>query len=193
MMNYSFLSFLTYVSGQLLNPKLDIQLHKDLLLAVRLLVSEDHCEGRFVFGRQLPVPSKKVAKDKHPSMVSRVADDNSKSHLQTLLARAGHGAPQYKTKQLKNNQFRSTVFFNGLDFVGRPCSNKKLAEKDAASEALLWLKGESHQSTGDLHHMSMLLKKSNKSQKRKRTWGPFANWGFTDIKNQHPCISSIHA
>ncbi|KAJ6411283.1 hypothetical protein OIU84_007946 [Salix udensis] len=84
---------------------------------------------------------------------------NSKNELQTLLARAGHEAPTYKTKQLKNNQFRSTVFFNGLDFVGQPCSSKKLAEKDAAAAALLWLKGETHSYSRNTDS-SVLLKKS---------------------------------
>ncbi|KAG5229828.1 ATP-dependent RNA helicase [Salix suchowensis] len=113
---------------QLLDPKLDIQFHNELLMAIRLLVSEDQCEGRF-------------------------------NELQTLLARAGHQAPTYKTKQLKNNQFRSTVFFNGLDFVGQPCSSKKLAEKDAAAAALLWLKGETHSYSRNTDS-SVLLKKS---------------------------------
>ncbi|KAK6132067.1 hypothetical protein DH2020_034188 [Rehmannia glutinosa] len=67
--------------------------------------------------------------------------DNSKSQLQTLLTRAGYAAPSYKTKQLKNNQFRSTVEFNGNQIMGQPCSNKKQAEKDAAAEALQWLLG----------------------------------------------------
>uniref|UniRef100_A0A6N2MG04 RNA helicase n=1 Tax=Salix viminalis TaxID=40686 RepID=A0A6N2MG04_SALVM len=60
---------------------------------------------------------------------------------------------------LKNNQFRSTVFFNGLDFVGQPCSSKKLAEKDAAAAALLWLKGETHSYSRNTDS-SVLLKKS---------------------------------
>lgn len=154
--------------GQLLNPELDIEVHNELLYAVRLLVSEDQCEGRFVFGRQVPAASKKVAKAKLPDMVSKVGGDNSKNELQTLLARAGHGAPAYKTKQLRNNQFRSTVIFNGLNFVGQPCSSKKLAEKDAAAEALLWLRGESHSSARDLDHVSMLLKRG-KNKNRKRT------------------------
>ncbi|KAL5817928.1 hypothetical protein ACOSQ3_026306 [Xanthoceras sorbifolium] len=157
------------IQQKLLNPKLDIQVHNELLLAVRLLVSEDQCEGRFVFGRQLPAPSNKVAKKETPLRGGGGGggSDNAKNELQTLLARAGHGAPAYKTKQLRNNQFRSTVIFNGLDFVGQTCSNKRLAEKDAASEALLWLKGESHSSARDLDHMSMLLKKSKKQNKKR--------------------------
>ncbi|KAJ6411313.1 hypothetical protein OIU84_007973 [Salix udensis] len=144
------------IQNKLLDPKLDIQFHNELLMAIRLLVSEDQCEGRFVFGRQLPASSKKAEKAKN---VAGDGGGNSKNELQTLLARAGHQAPTYKTKQLKNNQFRSTVFFNGLDFVGQPCSSKKLAEKDAAAAALLWLKGETHSYSRNTDS-SVLLKKS---------------------------------
>lgn len=154
---------------QLLNPKLDVQSQIELLSAVRLLVSEDQCDGRFVFGRQVPVPVKKATKQTLPGTLrvsDKGGDSNSKSLLQTLLARAGHAAPTYKTKQLKNNMFRATVIFNGLDFVGKPFGNKKLAEKDAAAEALLWLKGESHASSTDIDHMSMLLKKSKKKTQK---------------------------
>ncbi|KAJ9172807.1 hypothetical protein P3X46_016014 [Hevea brasiliensis] len=145
-------------------PKLDIQSDNELLMAIRLLVSQDQCEGKFVFGRQLPAPSQKAMKD---AMTGKQPYDNSKNELQTLLVRAGHGAPSYKTKQLKNNQFRSTVIFNGLDFVGQPCSSKKLAEKDAAAEALLWLKGEVHSSSRDINHVSMLLKKGKRKSQNK--------------------------
>uniref|UniRef100_A0A5B6ZGD2 RNA helicase n=1 Tax=Davidia involucrata TaxID=16924 RepID=A0A5B6ZGD2_DAVIN len=147
---------------KLLNPKLDIQKHHELLSALRLLVSEDQCDGRFVFGRQLPTPSKKGTKETPAGTLLKSGGNNSKSQLQTLLARAGHEAPTYKTKELKNNKFRSTVFFNGLDFVGQPCSNKKLAEKDAAAEALQWLTGESQSSQSAVDHMSVILKKSKK-------------------------------
>ncbi|GFY95630.1 DEA(D/H)-box RNA helicase family protein [Actinidia rufa] len=78
---------------------------------------------------------------------------------------AGHGAPTYRTTRLKNKKFRSTVFFNGLDFVGQPSSNKKLAEKDVAAQALQWLTGETQSSHKAVDHMSMLLKKSKKKHK----------------------------
>ncbi|OMO51588.1 Double-stranded RNA-binding protein [Corchorus capsularis] len=146
------------IQTKLLNPKVDIQSHSELLSAVRLLVSEDQCEGRFVFGQQVPV-SKKTVKEK---TVDMVGGDNPKSELQTLLVRARHGAPVYKTKQLKNNKFRSTVIFNGLDFTGQSCSSKKLAEKDAAAQALLWLRGEDDSSYRANDHASVLLKKSKK-------------------------------
>lgn len=145
--------------------------HNELLLTIRLLVSEDRSEGKFVFGRQLPTPSKKATKETLlPGPRSKSSDgagvggENSKNQLQTLLARAGHGAPSYKTTQLKNNKFRSTVIFNGLNFVGQSCNNKKLAEKDAAAQALEWLMGETQSSEKAVDHMSMLLKKSKKKQ-----------------------------
>ncbi|KAK9278678.1 hypothetical protein L1049_028252 [Liquidambar formosana] len=155
------------IQNKLLNPKLDIQSHIELLSAVRLLVSEDQCEGRFVFGRQVLKPSKKTAKETFPGTLSGSGGANSKNQLQTLLARAGHEAPAYKTRELKNNQFRSTVIFNGLEFVGKPCSNKKLAEKDAAMEALQWLTGETQSSHKSIDHMSMLLKNSKKKSKKR--------------------------
>ncbi|KAG6672948.1 hypothetical protein I3842_16G084700 [Carya illinoinensis] len=163
---------------KLLDPKLDIKSHDELLLAVRLLVSEDQSNGRFVFNRQMPTPSKKKMKETLPGTLLKGGGEggNSKNLLQTLLARAGHEAPTYKTRQLKNNQFRSTVIFNGLNFSGQPCSSKKLAEKDAANEALLWLKGESHSTPTDIDHVSVLLKK-NKKKDQKRTSIRGAKWG----------------
>ncbi|CAL5421966.1 unnamed protein product [Camellia sinensis] len=89
---------------------------------------------------KVPTSSKKITKEMLPSTPLRSIDgggDNSKNELQTLLARAGHGAPTYKTTQLKNKKFRSTVIFNGLNFVGQPSNNNKLAEKSAATQALL--------------------------------------------------------
>ncbi|XP_048318290.1 DExH-box ATP-dependent RNA helicase DExH5, mitochondrial [Ziziphus jujuba] len=151
---------------KLLNPKLSIYNYHELLSAVRLLISEDHCEGRFVFGRQILKPSKPSAISAQPALASRTESgpggDNSKSQLQTLLTRAGHAAPTYKTKQLKNNQFRATVEFNGMQIMGQPCNNKKSAEKDAAAEALQWLMGETQTGHEYVNHMSMLLKKSKK-------------------------------
>ncbi|XP_030455416.2 DExH-box ATP-dependent RNA helicase DExH3 [Syzygium oleosum] len=159
------------IQNKLLNPKLDIQCSRDLLMAVRLLVTEDQCEGRFVFGRQLPKKVPKVTLQATSSKGTKGANvDNSKNELQTLLVRAGHEAPIYKTKQVKNNQFRSTAIFNGLDFTGRPCSNKKLAEKDAAAQALLWLRGETHLSSSDVDAVSTLVKKKKvKSQRTARS------------------------
>ncbi|PON47342.1 ATP-dependent RNA helicase DHX [Parasponia andersonii] len=166
------------IQMKLLNPKLDVQSHSELLSALKLLVSGDQCEGRFVFGRQLPSPRKAkketlpVAKGGNKSL----GGDNSKNQLQTVLARGGHEAPTYKTKQLKNNQFRSTVIFNGLDFVGKPCNSKKLAEKDAAAEALLWLQGDRHSSSTEVDHMSMLLKKNSKKKSHKKLPFQGAKW-----------------
>jgi ATP-dependent RNA helicase DHX36 len=156
---------------QLLDPMFDTQSHTQLLSAVRLLVSEDHCDGRFVFGPPVLPQLKKATK-------SNTGDggggDNSKNQLQTFLTRAGHQAPTYKTQQLRNNQFRSTVIFNGLDFIGQPCGSKKLAEKSAAAEAILWLKGDNTHSSGDIDHASVLLKK-NKKKNRKQSFSD-AKW-----------------
>lgn len=160
------------MSCQLLDPMLDIQSHNELLSALRLLVSEDHCDGRFVFGRQDLTQLKK--KETNSKSGDGVGGDNSKNQLQTFLNRAGHGSPTYKTNQLKNNQFRSTVIFNGLNFVGQPCGSKKLAEKAAAAEAILWLKGDNIHSSGDIDHASVLLKKSNKKRNKNSFSG--AKW-----------------
>lgn len=120
---------------QLQDPSLDI--HKEgkyLMLAVQELVSGDQCEGRFVFGRDSKRP-------KESGDNSRFTKDgtNPKSLLQTLLMRAGHSPPKYKTKHLKSNEFRALVEFKGMQFVGKPKKNKQLAERDAAIEALAWL------------------------------------------------------
>lgn len=154
------------IQSKLLNPKMDIQAHRDLLLAVRLLVSEDRCDGSFVFGRQALKPLGTSAVSTQPTLVSRTESgpggDNSKSQLQTMLTRAGHAAPMYKTKQLKNSKFQSTVEFNGTQIMGQPCSNKKTAEKDAAAEAIRWLMGGAKESHEHVNHMSNLLKRSKK-------------------------------
>lgn len=131
-------------------------------------MSEDRCEGRFVFGRQVPTSPRKF--DKEIELGSKnVGGSNAKSHLQTMLARAGHQPPSYKTKELKNNKFRSTVMFNGLDFVGQPRGSKKEAEKDAAAEALTWLTGDSQSSQKTVEYMSAILKKSKKNQDHSAT------------------------
>lgn len=140
---------------------MDMQAHRELLSAIRLLVSEDGCDGRFVFGRQIlrPLETSAVSRTE-----SGPGGDNSKSQLQTILTRAGYAPPMYKTKQLKNNKFQTTVEFKETQIMGQPCSNKKSAEKDAAAEAIQWLMGgsgakESHE---NVNHMSKLLKKSKK-------------------------------
>ncbi|GLT50029.1 hypothetical protein SLA2020_235410 [Shorea laevis] len=123
------------IQRKLEDPNSDI--HKEgkyLMLAVQELVSGDQCEGRFVFGRESKKP-------KNSSDESRFTRDgtNPKSLLQTLLMRAGHSPPKYKTKHLKTNEFRALVEFKGMQFVGKPKKNKQLAERDAAIEALAWL------------------------------------------------------
>ncbi|CAM8924155.1 unnamed protein product [Rhodiola kirilowii] len=150
------------VMTKLQNPKLDINIYNELLLAVRLLVSEDHCEGRFVFNHQVPVPNETKMTTETASRNTVSGVDNAKNQLQTLLARGGHELPIYSVKQLKNNQFQAVVMFNGLDFVGQPCSSKKAAEKDAAHEALQWLAGDAQFTPSSLDHVSGLLKRSRK-------------------------------
>ncbi|XP_071703455.1 DExH-box ATP-dependent RNA helicase DExH3 isoform X2 [Rutidosis leptorrhynchoides] len=125
---------------QLLQKKLkdpNIDIHKEgkyLMLAVQEIVSGDQCDGRFVFGRE----SKRLKESTDNDNFTRDGA-NPKSLLQTLLMRAGHTPPKYKTKHLKTNEFRALVEFKGMQFVGKPKRNKQLAERDAAVEALGWL------------------------------------------------------
>ncbi|KAK2981983.1 hypothetical protein RJ640_007575 [Escallonia rubra] len=162
---------------KLLNPGMDIHCYHELLSALRWLISEDRCDGRFVFNRQVlhsSKPSVTAATHTSKSFVSAApialgsridsgpGGDNSKSQLQTLLTRAGYAAPTYKTEQLKNNQFQATVEFNGVQILGQPCNNKKQAEKDAAAEALEWLIGGRQTGRDYIEKMSMMLKKSKR-------------------------------
>ncbi|KAJ8754295.1 hypothetical protein K2173_002746 [Erythroxylum novogranatense] len=150
---------------KLQDPTLDIHNEgKYLILAVQELVSGDQCEGRFVFGRESRKP-------KEPSD-SRFTKDgtNPKSLLQTLLMRAGHSPPKYKTKHLKTNEFRALVEFKGMQFVGKPKKNKQLAERDSAIEALAWLTHTSRNDHDDSHvdvtdNMLKLLGKRRRSKR----------------------------
>lgn len=110
------------------------------MLAVQELVAGDLCEGRFVFGRDT-TRTRLTKNDNNTNKNNNLVKDgmNSKSLLQTLLMRAGHTPPKYKTKHLKTNEFRAIVEFKGMQFVGKPKKNKQLAERDAAIEALGWL------------------------------------------------------
>ncbi|KAF8393968.1 hypothetical protein HHK36_020170 [Tetracentron sinense] len=154
------------IQNKLLNPKMDIHTPE-----VRLLISEDQCDGRFVFGQHVQKASKMTGTATPPGKLPRSSTapggDNSKSQLQTLLTRGGHETPTYKTKPLKNQQFRATVEFNRMQFMGQPCNNKKLAEKDAATEALQWLRGGTQSHPVDFDHMSMLMTKSKKKHHRR--------------------------
>ncbi|XP_011623212.1 DExH-box ATP-dependent RNA helicase DExH3 isoform X4 [Amborella trichopoda] len=154
------------IQKKLENPKMDIQPHRDLIAAVRVLVSEDPCEGRFVYGCQVLTLAMKSSALLSPAAAGGDGE-NVKNQLQTLLHRSGHGAPVYKTKQTKSNQFRSLVEFNGMQFIGKPCSSKKNAEKDAASEALQWLTGGAASAPEDIDRMSTLLKKTKKKMPRR--------------------------
>ncbi|XP_059652840.1 DExH-box ATP-dependent RNA helicase DExH3 [Cornus florida] len=160
----------TLIQRKLQDPSIDI--HKEgkyLMLAVQELVSGDQCEGRFVFGRESKKP-------KESSNNDRFTKDgtNPKSLLQTLLMRAGHSPPKYKTKHLKTNEFRALAEFKGMQFVGKPKKNKQLAERDAAIEALAWLthtsdnsRDEDDNSTPDVtDNMLKLLGKRRRSKRR---------------------------
>nr|XP_011464073.1 PREDICTED: ATP-dependent RNA helicase DHX36 isoform X1 [Fragaria vesca subsp. vesca] len=154
------------IQTKLRNPRMAIHKYHELLSAVRLLLSEDQGEGRFVFGRQVHTSLKASVGVAQPGLVSRTESgpggDNSKSQLQTLLTRAGYAPPTYKTKQLKNCKFQSSVEFNGMQIMGQPCNNKKSAEKDAAAEAIQWLVSGTQMGHEHINHMSMMLKKSRK-------------------------------
>ncbi|XP_075483451.1 DExH-box ATP-dependent RNA helicase DExH5, mitochondrial isoform X1 [Primulina tabacum] len=159
------------INTKLLNPTAAMHFQHELVSAIRLLISEDQCGGRFVFNRQ-------VIRHSNPFMAAAIAQkpasihksesgpggDNAKGQLQMLLTRAGSVTPVYITKQLKSHQFQATVQFNGMQIMGQPCNNKKQAEKDAAAEALQWLGGN-----GDGHdyieNVSMMLKKSKKEHR----------------------------
>ncbi|CAA2949256.1 D -box ATP-dependent RNA helicase D 3, partial [Olea europaea subsp. europaea] len=160
----------TLLQKKLQDPSMDI--HKEgkyLMLSVQELVSGDQCEGRFVFGRESKKP-------REPNDSSRFTKDgtNPKSLLQTLLMRAGHSPPKYKTKHLKTNEFRALVEFKGMQFVGKPRRNKALAERDAAIEALAWLthtsdnnREEEDNSPPDVtDNMLKLLGKRRRSKRR---------------------------
>ncbi|KAJ1696861.1 hypothetical protein LUZ63_005373 [Rhynchospora breviuscula] len=128
------------IQKKLEDPTVDI--HKEgkyIMLALQELVAGDLCEGRFVFGRNTTKP--RLTKTDDNTKNNNVVRDgmNPKSLLQTLLMRAGHTPPKYKTKHLKTNEFRAIVEFKGMQFVGKPKKNKQLAERDAAIEALGWL------------------------------------------------------
>ncbi|KAJ8437201.1 hypothetical protein Cgig2_007551 [Carnegiea gigantea] len=177
-----------FMQLKLLNPRMDTHVYHDLLSAVKLLVSEDRCDGRFVFGRQSLRPSKQFVSPS-PTMStlcsrtqSGPGGDNSKSQLQTLVTRAGYAAPTYKVQQLSNGQFRATVEFNGMQMMGRPCNNKKGAEKDAAAEALEWLMGGTQMGNEHVNHMSMLLKKSKSSSSAKKSLIMACVWGGNRVQ-----------
>lgn len=155
---------------QLKDPNLDIHREgKYLMHAVQELVSGDQCEGRFVFGRENKVPKESAETDRFTR-----DGTNPKSLLQTLLMRAGHSPPKYKTKHLNTNEFRALVEFKGMQFVGKPKRNKTLAEKDAAVEALAWLTHTSDKNCDEdgssppdvTDNMLKLLGKRRRSKKR---------------------------
>ncbi|KAL2344743.1 hypothetical protein Fmac_006028 [Flemingia macrophylla] len=151
------------IQSKLQSPLMSIHLFHELLFAIWLLIGNDKCEGRFVYCSRLLKSSMMALQQ---ALVSRTdsgpGGDNSKGQLQTLLARAGYGAPFYTTKQLKNGQFRAAVEFNGVQITGQPFNKKKNAEKDAAAEALRWLMDRRQRGNENVNHLTMLPKKSKK-------------------------------
>ncbi|KAJ3673266.1 hypothetical protein LUZ60_006640 [Juncus effusus] len=129
------------VQKKLEDPSLDI--HKEgkyIIFAIQELTAGDLCEGRFVFGRDTKRPNFITINEKDKKENKFTKDGlNPKNLLQTLLMRAGHTPPKYKSKHLKTNEFRAIVEFKGMQFVGKPKKNKQMAERDAAIEALSWL------------------------------------------------------
>ena len=158
---------------QLEDPTFDI--HKEgkyILFAAQELAAGDLCEGRFVFGRE----TRRARLGDNEDGKSNIIKDgmNPKSLLQTLLMRAGHTPPKYKTKHLKTNEFRAMVEFKGMQFVGKPKRNKQVAERDAAIEALGWLtqtSGTKLQDEGDDSPLDLtdnMLKLLSRPRKRTR-------------------------
>lgn len=145
------------------------------MLAMQELVAGDLCEGRFVFGRETKRGRTSSTNENDNKRKFLKDGMNPKSLLQTLLMRAGHTPPKYKTKHLKTNEFRAIVEFKGMQFVGKPKKNKQLAERDAAIEALAWLthtSDNSHQNEDDdspLDITDNMLKLINKRRSRRRT------------------------
>ncbi|GJT89824.1 DExH-box ATP-dependent RNA helicase DExH5, mitochondrial isoform X1 [Tanacetum coccineum] len=155
--------------SKLINPRVSLHGHRYLLSAIQLLLSRDQCSGRFVYNHEVIgtnlIPSHVSPPAPPPPPVSEIQSgpggDNSKNQLQTILARAGYSNPIYRTNLL-NSQFIAICEFNGMQFMGRPCNNKKQAEKDAAGEALDWLLGGNRGAYELINSLSMMMK-SNKN------------------------------
>ncbi|KAG8062594.1 hypothetical protein GUJ93_ZPchr0003g18042 [Zizania palustris] len=161
------------VQQKLEDPSFDI--HKEgkyILFAAQELAAGDLCEGRFVFGRETSSARLSSSDDSKNNLVKD--EMNPKCLLQTLLLRAGHTPPKYKTKHLKTNEFRAMVEFKGMQFVGKPKRSKQLAERDAAIEALGWLtqtSGTKLQDEGDDSPFDLtnnMLKLLSKPRRRSR-------------------------
>uniref|UniRef100_A0A0E0KJ09 RNA helicase n=1 Tax=Oryza punctata TaxID=4537 RepID=A0A0E0KJ09_ORYPU len=161
------------VQKKLEEPSFDI--HKEgryILYAAQELAAGDLCEGRFVFGRETSRARLSSSDDAKGNIVKDGM--NPKSLLQTLLMRAGHTPPKYKTKHLKTNEFRAIVEFKAMQFAGKPKRNKQLAERDAAIEALGWLtqtSGTKLQDDGDDSPLDLtdnMLKLLSRPRRRSR-------------------------
>ena len=161
------------VQKKLEDPSFDI--HKEgkyILYAAQELAAGDLCEGRFVFGRETSRARLSSSDDTKGNIIKDGM--NPKSLLQTLLMRAGHTPPKYKTEHLKTNEFRAIVEFKGMQFGGKPKRNKQLAERDAAIEALGWLtqtSGTKLQDDGDDSPLDLtdnMLKLLSRPRRRSR-------------------------
>ncbi|EPS63550.1 hypothetical protein M569_11233, partial [Genlisea aurea] len=156
-----------FIHTKLVNPKIDVNSYRELLSALRLVVSDDPSSGRFVLvsgcsSSSAAAPAAAaVQEQKTIAAPNCSAGENTKGELQTLMTRAGYGFPSYKTVQLNDLRFQSTVDVNGTTITGKACSNKKLAEKDAAGQALAWLLGEDGAKHG-VGRISALLTKRKK-------------------------------
>ncbi|MCO5590440.1 hypothetical protein L7F22_044410 [Adiantum nelumboides] len=122
------------------DPKLDIyEDSKHLLDAVTNLVNGDANTGTFDFvGAVTQQEKSKEAK----KFSENKSDQNVLSLLHNLLQRSGQELPSYKVKGPKKDMFQARVKCNGQYFIGKPALSKKQAERNAATEALVWLSNE---------------------------------------------------
>ncbi|KAF8407740.1 hypothetical protein HHK36_006875 [Tetracentron sinense] len=116
----------------LLNIEMDIHTQSELLLSVRLLVSEDQCDNRFVFIRQVLKPSTLAGKDMKL---------------------------QYKTTE---EQEVLSYYGVQWDAAQGTVLQKKSLEKYRAAKALKFLTGRTQSGLEYIDHMSILLKCNKK-------------------------------
>ncbi|XP_024015618.1 DExH-box ATP-dependent RNA helicase DExH3 [Eutrema salsugineum] len=126
------------IQTKLEHPRLENKLYENLISAIRLLVSKDECEGRFV-------PNHQVLSEYTQAYNG---EENSKSQLRRLINRAGYKTPVYNSTMVEigEQRFVAKVGFGELEFEGKPCETEKDAEEDAAHEALMWLQREAKMS-----------------------------------------------
>ena len=123
---------------QLENPKLDIyEDGKYLLGAITTLMNGDQNLGSFVSVNSVSVSSPKLP---DISVTVKLRDssnnNNSVSVLHNWFQQTGQEVPKYTVKGPKNNMFQARVKCQGQYFIGKPATNKRQAERNAATEAL---------------------------------------------------------